>query len=82
MYDTKIARWLVQDPLAEKYYSVSAYNYCVNNPVMFVDPDGKDTVYVFDQSTRPKDNYKDETYTAMIIVYQKRALQVEALKVV
>ncbi len=39
MYDTKIARWLVQDPLAEKYYSFSAYNYCVNNPVMFVDPD-------------------------------------------
>ena len=42
MYDTKIARWLVQDPLAEKYYPFSAYNYCVNNPVMFVDPDGKD----------------------------------------
>ena len=41
MYDTKTARWLVQDPLAEKYYSFSAYNYCVNNPVMFVDPDGK-----------------------------------------
>ena len=41
MYDTKTARWLVQDPLAEKYYPFSAYNYCVNNPVMFVDPDGK-----------------------------------------
>ncbi len=41
MYDTKTVRWLVQDPLAEKYYSVSSYNYCVNNPVMFVDPDGK-----------------------------------------
>ena len=41
MYDTKIARWLAQDPLAEKYYPFSAYNYCVNNPVMFVDPDGR-----------------------------------------
>ena len=41
MYDTKIARWLVQDPLAEKYYPFSAYNYCVNNPVRFVDKDGK-----------------------------------------
>ena len=48
MYDTKIARWLVQDPLAEKYYSFSAYNYCVNNPVMFVDPDGR---FVLDEST-------------------------------
>ena len=41
MYDTKIGRWLAQDPLAEKYYPFSAYNYCVNNPVMFVDPDGR-----------------------------------------
>ena len=42
MYDSKIARWFVQDPLSEKYYAQSQYNYCVNNPVMFVDPDGKD----------------------------------------
>ncbi|MBE6226687.1 MAG: hypothetical protein E7121_06320 [Bacteroidales bacterium] len=40
MYDFNIARWTTQDPLAEKYYSQSPYNYCVNNPVMFVDPDG------------------------------------------
>ena len=54
MYDTKIARWLVQDPLAEKYYSFSAYNYCVNNPVMFVDPDGR---FVLDEST-DKDSFR------------------------
>lgn len=42
MYDTKTARWMGQDPLAEKYYPFSPYNYCVNNPAMFVDPDGKD----------------------------------------
>ena len=42
MYDSKVARWFVQDPLSEKYYAQSQYNYCVNNPVMFVDPDGKD----------------------------------------
>ena len=70
MYDTKTARWLAQDPLAEKYYPFSAYNYCVNNPLKYIDLDGRDTVFVFDQNTRPKDNYKGETYTATIIVYQ------------
>ena len=42
MYDPAIGRWTAQDPLSEKYYSWSQYNYCVNNPVMFVDLDGRD----------------------------------------
>jgi RHS repeat-associated protein len=41
MYDPEIGRWFVQDPLQEKYYSWSSYNYCMNNPVKYVDPDGK-----------------------------------------
>jgi RHS repeat-associated protein len=31
-----------QDPLAEKYYSISPYAYCGNNPVNNIDPDGRD----------------------------------------
>ena len=41
MYDTKTARWLVQDPLAEKYYPFSPYSFSGNNPVMNIDRDGK-----------------------------------------
>jgi len=29
------------DPLAEKYYSITPYAYCHNNPVNRIDPDGK-----------------------------------------
>jgi len=34
--------WTGPDELREKYYSISPYAYCMNNPVKYVDPDGKD----------------------------------------
>jgi len=40
-YDPALGRWMNIDPLASKYESFSTYNYCLNNPVFFVDPDGK-----------------------------------------
>jgi len=37
--------WTCLDPLAEKYYSISPYVYCAGNPVIFIDPDGRDLRY-------------------------------------
>jgi RHS repeat-associated protein len=40
-YNPILGRWDRMDPLCEKYYSVSPYAYCHNNPVMYIDPDGR-----------------------------------------
>ena len=40
-YDPAIARWMAQDPFAEKYYGWNPYNYCGANPVIRVDSEGK-----------------------------------------
>ncbi|MBE6266224.1 MAG: hypothetical protein E7102_07125 [Prevotella ruminicola] len=39
-HDPILARWDRIDPLAEKYYSVSPYAYCANNPIKYIDING------------------------------------------
>ncbi len=38
------SRWLSPDPLAAKYPQFSPYVFCLNNPILFVDPDGKEVI--------------------------------------
>ena len=47
-YNPVTARWDRIDPLCEKYYSVSPYAYCGDNPVNAVDPDGRKVLLVGD----------------------------------
>jgi len=39
------SRWLSPDPLAYKYASISPYVYCENNPIIYIDPDGRENKY-------------------------------------
>ena len=63
-YDAAIASWPTMDPLCEKYYSLSPYVYCHNNPVMMVDPDGRDDYY----TSSGEFLYRDNKETDNIII--------------
>lgn len=39
-YDPALGRWMNIDPLAEKTLNNSTYNYVLNNPIKFIDPNG------------------------------------------
>ncbi len=41
-----VSRWLSPDPLAAKHPNWSPYNYTFNNPIIYVDPDGRDAILV------------------------------------
>lgn len=56
LYDPAVGRWTTMDPLCEKYYSVSPYAYCHDNPINRIDPDGKD-VLIWYQDKRGNNQY-------------------------
>ncbi|MCR4812923.1 MAG: RHS repeat-associated core domain-containing protein [Bacteroidales bacterium] len=41
-YNSDLSLWLSVDPMADKYPSLSPYNYCAWNPMRIIDPNGMD----------------------------------------
>ena len=59
-YSSSLRRWLVPDPLSEKYYDVSPYVYCNDNPVNMVDEEGRKIVpwyFIYMAIAKTLENY-------------------------
>lgn len=41
IFDGRLGRWASPDPMQYMYPNISPYTYCINNPVKFVDREGK-----------------------------------------
>ncbi|PZR04058.1 MAG: hypothetical protein DI539_25820, partial [Flavobacterium psychrophilum] len=44
MYMADLGRWTAPDPYADKYEMSSPYSYTFNNPLLFIDPTGKENI--------------------------------------
>ena len=53
--------WLSVDPMADKYPNISPYAYCAWNPVMLVDPDGRDLVITGEASDKAVNQLQNKT---------------------
>ncbi len=74
--DPRLSLWLSVDPLAEKYPGVGSYVYCLNNPVKFVDPDGREVRIM------GNDNYRKETFNNLQQLSSNKLILLKTGKVV
>jgi len=45
-YQADIGRWTTTDPASDEYVGISHYSYAANNPLVFIDPDGRRLFFV------------------------------------
>jgi RHS repeat-associated protein len=74
IYDGRLGRWMSLDPLQAKYQSLSPFSYGANNPIYYIDVNGKENVLYLAFLTNANDGkpvYSPEQQQEIIIKAQK-----------
>ena len=77
-YDPQLGRWHSVDPLAHKYYSFSPYSYCANNPIIYIDPDGRD---IWEVNARGNVDWKEKSENHQLFFVNKKGVRGESITV-
>lgn len=77
-YDPMVGRWHSVDPLTEKYAGISPYAYVANNPIKFIDPDGRD---IWDVNTRGRVVWKEESENHQLFFVNRKGERGEFITV-
>ncbi len=78
-YMPNIGRWTSVDPLAGKFPSYSPYNYVANNPLSYVDPDGREFLSTWDQQIADKTKDLMQKRAAFAELKQMQSNQAERM---
>jgi RHS repeat-associated protein len=63
IYDSRLGKWMSIDPLWKMFQSHSPFNFAINSPILFLDPDGR--------KIKPASDYSNEKVrTTLISVFK------------
>ncbi len=76
IYDARLGRWMSVDPLVRKYPSQSSFQFGADNPIIFIDKDGKE-VFIFGKDAEKAVNAL-KTSTSLQLIYNIETGQIMA----